>query len=314
MTVPARRIVSFLPSATEMIYALGLEERLLGVTHECDWPPAAQKKPVAVRSVLPVETMSQREIDDAVSAQMRAGESLYQVEEAFMREVAPDLIVTQDLCQVCAPSGNEVTRLLVSLETKPEILYLTPRTIEEIFGNIRALGAATDLEGKAESVIADARARLARVAEKTRGAPRKRVFCMEWLDPVYCCGHWVPEMVRIAGGIDSVGREGTDSVRVSWREVLDFAPDVLVVMPCGFHLADARKQAAMLPAMLGYRDIPAVKNGRVFVVDASSYFARPGPRVVDGTELLAHLIHPELCDWTGPADAFAPLTLEPVAA
>jgi len=297
-----------------MIYALGLEERLLGVTHECDWPPAAQKKPVAVRSVLPVETMSQREIDDAVSARMRAGESLYQVEEAFMRQAAPDLIVTQDLCQVCAPSGNEVTRLLVSLETKPEILYLTPRTIEEIFGNIRALGAATGLEDKAESVIAVARARLACVAEKTHGAPRKRVFCMEWLDPVYCCGHWVPEMVRIAGGVDSVGREGTDSVRVSWSEVLDFAPDVLVVMPCGFHLADAHKQAALLPAMPGYRDIPAVKNGRVFVVDASSYFARPGPRVVDGTELLAHLTHPELCDWAGPADAFAPLTPEPVAA
>jgi iron complex transport system substrate-binding protein len=314
MTAPARRIVSFLPSATEMIYALGLEDRLLGVTHECDWPPAAQKKPVAVRSVLPVETMTQREIDDAVSARMRAGESLYQVEEAFMREVAPDLIVTQDLCQVCAPSGNEVTRLLVSLETKPEILYLTPRTIEEVFGNIRALGAATGREEKAEQVIDGARVRLARVVEKTRGAPRKRVFCMEWLDPVYCCGHWVPEMVRIAGGVDSIGREGTDSVRVSWRDVLDFAPEVLVVMPCGFHLADVRKQAAMLPTMPGFRDIPAVKNGGVFLVDASSYFARPGPRIVDGTELLARLIHPELCEWNGPADAFAPLTHESVAA
>jgi iron complex transport system substrate-binding protein len=314
MTAPARRIVSFLPSATEMIYALGLEERLLGVTHECDWPPAAQKKPVAVRSVLPVETMTQREIDDAVSARMRAGESLYQVEEAFMREVAPDLIVTQDLCQVCAPSGNEVTRLLVSLDTKPEILYLTPRTIEEIFGNIRALGDATGLEDKAERVIADARSRLARVEQKTRSAWRKRVFCMEWLDPIYCCGHWVPEMVRIAGGVDSVGREGTDSVRVSWRDVVDFAPEVLVVMPCGFHLGDARKQVAILPSMPGFRDLPAVKNGRAFVVDASSYFARPGPRIVDGTELLAHLVHPELCDWNGPTDAFAPLALEPVAA
>jgi iron complex transport system substrate-binding protein len=305
MTWPARRIVSFLPSATEMIYALGLEERLLGVTHECDWPPAAQKKPVAVRAVLPVEAMNQREIDEAVSARMRAGESLYRVDEAFMREVAPDLIVTQDLCQVCAPSGNEVTRLLTALETKPEVLYLTPRTIDEIFGNIRALGAASALEETAEQVISDARGRLARVAEKTRGARRKRVFCMEWLDPVYCCGHWVPEMVRIAGGIDSVGREGADSVRVSWREVLDFAPEVLVVMPCGFHLADAQKRAVALPLLPGFRDLPAAKSGSVFVVDASSYFARPGPRIVDGTELLAHLLHPELCTWNGPADAFA---------
>ena len=301
----AKRIVSFLPSATEMIYALGLEERLFGVTHECDWPPAAHRKPVVVTSVLPTQEMKQSEIDAAVSARLRTGESLYRVDEALMSEIAPDLIVTQDLCQVCAPSGNEVTRLLVSLATKPEILYLTPRTIEEIFDNVRALGETAGRALEAGSLIADGRAKLARIEARTHNARyRPRVFCMEWLDPVYCCGHWVPEMVRIAGGDDSVGREGSDSVRIDWREVLAFAPEVLVVMPCGFHLREAAREAQILSQREGWSDIPAVRDGRVFVVDASSYFARPGPRIVDGTELLAHLIHPQLFDWAGPDDAF----------
>src|SRR5579864_9512166 len=201
MTRAARRIVSFLPSATEMIYALGLEESLFGVTHECDWPIDAQRKPVVVTSVLPTQEMSQKEIDEAVSARLKGGESLYSVDEALMRQIAPDLIVTQNLCQVCAPSGNEVTRLLASLVTKPEVLYLTPRTIDEIFDNVRTLGEATGSSKRADALIADGRSKLARIEARTRGARRLRVFCMEWLDPVYCCGHWVPEMVRIAGGI-----------------------------------------------------------------------------------------------------------------
>ena len=304
MTRPARRIVSFLPSATEMICALGLEDSLFGVTHECDWPLAAQRKPVVVSSVLPTREMSQLEIDTAVSARLKGGDSLYRVDEPLMRRIAPDLIVTQDLCQVCAPSGNEVTRLLVSLPTKPEVLYLTPRTIDEIFDNIRALAEATGRSAAAEALIAKGRDTLARIEARTRSAGRPRVFCMEWLDPIYCCGHWVPEMVRIAGGTDSVGRKGTDSVRIDWRAVLDFAPEVLIVMPCGFHLREAAREARVLSLREGWSEIPAVRDGRVFVVDASSYFARPGPRIVEGTELLAHLIHPERFDWDGPADAF----------
>ncbi len=304
MTRPARRIVSFLPSATEMIYALGLDEDLFGVTHECDWPLAAQQKPVVVTSVLPTQEMHQREIDDAVSARLRSGESLYRVDEALMREIAPDLIITQDLCQVCAPSGNEVTRLLASLVTRPDVLYLTPRTIDEIFDNISAIGDATGRSLTADSIITEGRARLARIEDRTRNARRPRVFCMEWLDPVYCCGHWVPEMVRIAGGVDSVGREGSDSVRIDWREVLEFAPEVIIVMPCGFHLRGAARESLDLAGREGWSDIPAVRDGRVFVVDASSYFARPGPRIVEGTELLAYLIHPELFDWDGADDAF----------
>ena len=303
-----RRIVSFLPSATEMVCALGLGDRLLGVTHECDYPPEVATKPVVVRNVLPIESMSQPEIDVAVTQRLRDGLSLYRVDEALMREIGPDLIVTQDLCQVCAPSGNEVSQLLKVLPSHPQILWLTPKSLEQIFDNLRELGGATGRLAAAETLIADGRARLAKVEAKARTASSwPRVFCMEWMDPVYCSGHWVPEMVRIAGGIDQLGREGSDSVRIAWDDVLQWRPEVLIVTPCGFDLEKAADQARMLSAYPGWADLPAVRNGRAYAVDANSYFARPGPRVIEGTELLAHLLHPDLFAWHGPANAFRKL-------
>jgi iron complex transport system substrate-binding protein len=307
-TAETRRIVSFLPSATEMVCALGLGDRLMGVTHECDYPPEIASKPVVVRNVLPIESMSQPEIDVAVTQRLRDGLSLYRVDEALMRQIGPDLIVTQDLCQVCAPSGNEVSQLLKVLPTNPQILWLTPKCLEQIFDNLRELGAATGRLETAERLIADGRARLEKVEATARAASsRPRVFCMEWMDPVYCCGHWVPEMVRIAGGIDQLGREGSDSVRVPWEEVLRWKPEILIVMPCGFDLEKAADQARMLASYPGWADLPAVRNGRAYAVDANSYFARPGPRVIEGTELLAHLLHPDLFGWQGPATAFRKL-------
>jgi iron complex transport system substrate-binding protein len=301
-----RRIVSFLPSATEMVCALGLGERLLGVTHECDYPPEIKGKAVVVHSAIPIETMSQSEIDSAVSQMLRNGQSLYQVDEALMREIAPDLIVTQDLCQVCAPSGNEVSQLLQRLPCTPQILWLTPKSLEEIFDNLRELGEATGRCQLAKTVIAQGRARIdaidARVRAESPRAPR--VFCMEWIDPVYCCGHWVPQMVRIAGGIDKLGREGADSVRMRWEDVVHWSPEVLIVMPCGYDLEKTAARAQQLSSYPGWADLPAVRDGRVYAVDANSYFARPGPRVVEGTELLAHLLHPDLFEWKGRADAF----------
>jgi iron complex transport system substrate-binding protein len=305
MTKPPQRIVSFLPAATEMIYALGLADRLVGVTHECDFPKAAQEKPVVVRSILPVEAMSQADIDVAVSAQLREGQSLYEVDEALMRELAPDLIVTQDLCQVRAPSGNEVTKVLASLDPKPEILFLTPQSLGGVFDNIKSLGAVAEVAPKADALVSSLRSRLDVVTRRARVAQsRPRVFCMEWLDPVYCSGHWMAQMIRIAGGDDALSRDGSDSVRIPWQDVLGWAPEILVIAPCGFHLEDTAKAAETLFARPGWADIPAVRNGCVYAVDASSYFARPGPRVVEGTELLAHLIHPELFNWNGPRDAF----------
>jgi iron complex transport system substrate-binding protein len=308
-----QRIVSFLPSATEMACALGLSDRLVGITHECDYPSAIRDKPIVVRSVLPTERMSQQEIDSAVTERLRNGLSLYQVDESLMRDIAPDLILTQDLCQVCAPSGNEVSQLLKSLPSHPQVLWLTPKCLEQIFDNLRELGQATNRLREAEALIAASRARLETVAAVTRLISyRPRVFCMEWIDPVYCSGHWVPEMVNLAGGRDELAREGAYSVRIAWEDVLQWAPEVLIVMPCGLDLAKTVAQARQLVAFPGWSDLPAVKAGRVYAVDANSHFARPGPRVVEGTELLAHLLHPDLFDWRGANGAFCRLTLNPV--
>jgi iron complex transport system substrate-binding protein len=309
-----RRIISFLPSATEMVYALGLEDQLYGVTHECDHPEGVRSKPVVVRTILPVEEMSQREIDLAVTARLRDGLSLYRADEMMIREIGPDLILTQELCQVCAPSGNEVTQLLASLSSKPEVIYLTPRSLGGIFDNLLQIAEAAGRMDRAQTLIDETRARLERVAARTAAAKqRPRVFCMEWFDPLYCSGHWVPEMVALAGGDDLLGRPGAESVRIRWEDVVAGAPDVLILSPCGFGLARSVEHAVLLAAYPGWADLPAARNGRVYAVDANSYFARPGPRVVDGTELLAHLIHPELFAWSGSTDAFCRLSIGDIA-
>jgi iron complex transport system substrate-binding protein len=299
------RIVSFLPSATEMVCALGLEDQLVGISHECDYPESVRKKPVVVRSAIPVKTMGLQKIDQAVSERLEAGGSLYRVDEKLLQELEPDLILTQDLCQVCAPSGNEVTQLLKSLRKKPEILWLTPKSLDQIHDNLLEIGKTTGRAAEAEKLIKAGRARLEKVAAAAKKpASVPRVFSMEWIDPVYCSGHWVPEMIELAGGVDRLSKKGTDSVRIPWDNVLKWDPEVLVINPCGFKLKDVMNQVPQILKYPHWDQISAVKNGRVYAVDANSYFARPGPRVIDGTELLAHLIHPELFDWRGPRDAF----------
>src|SRR2546421_7811240 len=313
------RIVSFLPSATEMVCALGLEDALVGITHECDYPESIKSKPVVVRNVLPIETMSQSEIDRVVAERLREGQSLYQIDEQLLAKLAPDLILTQNLCQVCAPSGNEVSQVLKALPHEPRVLWMTPQSIVEIFQNLRDLGAATGQSQRAQEIIADGRARLERLSAATsKLAHRPRVFCMEWLDPVYACGHWVPEMVKIAGGVDEIGHDGAESVRISWQQLAEWAPEVLVMMPCGFNLQQTMKQiwqhfgpysSFAAEHRAAFFNLPAVRDNRVFAVDANSFFARPGPRVVDGTELLAHLFHPNEFSWDGSADAFQQIDL-----
>lgn len=306
----AQRIVSFLPSATEMVCALGLVDKLRGVTHECDYPPVVRQKPVVVRNAIPVEKMTEAEIDSAVSNRVASGQSVYQVDEALLRELAPDLILTQDLCQVCAPSGNEVTQALKALPSPPEILWLTPKSLKGIAENLREIGRATGSSESAEHWIRLNFGKLEQIEQTTRASKnRPRVFCMEWLDPLYCSGHWVPEMVRIAGGIDELGREGTDSIRTSWDDVLRWAPEILIIMPCGCHLDAVLELSRKLPSLPGWQTLPAVVKKQVYAVDASSYFARPGPRIIAGAELLANLIHPEWFEWSGPSEAFRRLDL-----
>jgi iron complex transport system substrate-binding protein len=293
-----------------MACALGLADSLVGITHECDYPPEIKSKPVVVRAVLPLERMSQSEIDRAVADRIRRGLSLYEIDEQLLRELAPDLILTQNLCQVCAPSGNEVSQVIKALPATPRILWLTPQSVAEIFDNVRELGAATGRAAEAEALVNDCQARLDKLAARTKDSLKARVFCVEWLDPVYASGHWVPELVRFAGGVDELGRECGESVRVSWDEISAWAPEVLVIMPCGFNLEQTMKQVWSVfgrQTHSPFFELPAVRDGRVYAVDANSFFARPGPRVVEGAELLAHIIHPELFDSSPLSHFYQPI-------
>ena len=274
-------IVSLLPAATEIVFALGAGDELVGRSHECDFPAKVQELPVVSRPALELEGLSQSEVDAAVAARMRSGESLYLVDEGLLHELAPDVILTQDLCQVCAPSGNELTRAIKSLPHAPEVLYLTPRTLADIDENIVAVGRAIGRLSKAEALVERNHEQLDRVRASTRGKVRRRVTFLEWTDPPFCAGHWVPEMIEIAGGEDPLGRPGADSVRISWEDVRAWSPEVVIVAPCGYGLAEAERLAAGLPEIPGARVCP---------VDANAYFARPGPRYAEGVEVLTGVV------------------------
>jgi iron complex transport system substrate-binding protein len=302
------RIVSLLPSATEMVFALGLEDRLVAVTHECDFPAAARKLPVLVKPALALEGLSQADIDTAVSARLHEGGSLYEIDETMLIDLAPDLILAQNLCQVCAPSGHELSRALTRLPKEPQVLWMSPRNLAGVRANLEDLAAATTCLAQGESLLADWELRLQAVAERAaRIKSRPRVFCMEWLDPVYCPGHWIPEMVRLAGGEAVLGREGAESVRIDWGDVCAQRPEILILMPCGYTLAQGREIVGPLAQYSGWSDLPAVRDGQVWLVDANAYFARPGPRLIEGIELLSHLFAGG--PFAGPADACERLAL-----
>jgi iron complex transport system substrate-binding protein len=308
-TLKDRRIVSFLPAATEMIYALGLGDRLVGVSHECDFPAEATSKPVVSRPAFDMTGMTAAQIDGDISERLRRGESIYRIDERLLRELRPHVIVTQDLCQVCAPSGNELGVALRGLDATPEVLFMSPTSIAEIESNVLDLGRVTGCEEAARALVSDMEMRLHRLTQRATGLRRVRLFIAEWVDPLFCSGHWAPEMAAYAGGDDALGPKGGDSARIAWDDVVAWAPEIIVVAPCGFRLAGALEQAAQLLSLPHWAEIPAVREGRVYAVDANAYFARPGPRVVDGAELLAHLIHPDEFDWRGGADAFAKVPL-----
>lgn len=287
------RIVSFLPSATELAFALGLGDDVVGVSHECDYPPEAASRPAVVHCAIPLEGLTPLEIDSAVSTQLRVGGSIYTIDTELLKALAPDLILAQDLCEVCAPSDNETERALGVLDGRARVMTLAPRSLADIQENLRQLGDATGGGEVARTLIAKQDARLARLRDSLRGATPRRVFFIEWIEPIFCGGHWVPEQIELAGGVDMLGRKGADSVRVPFEDVVAWAPEILIVSPCGAHLDDAAEQAHAMLADDRWLSIPAVRSGNVFAVDGSSYFARPGPRVFDGIELLAHLFHPD---------------------
>ena len=287
------RIASFLPSATEMLYALGAGEMVMAVSHECDYPLEAQRKPIVSRARFDHTQLDSAAIDALVSQAIQNGESLYTIDHQVLRQANPDLIVTQELCDVCAVTGHDLSQALNDLRLNPQLITLTPTNLAGIFDNLRMLGEALGLRERAERLVAELTARVERVARVTRELEeRPTVFCLEWLDPPYAGGHWLPEMVALAGGHDPLGWAGEKSARIQWEQIIEAAPEVLVVMPCGFDMARAVQEIDQLAQRPGWASLPAVRHDRVYVTYASAYFSRPGPRVVDGFEILAHIIHP----------------------
>ncbi|MCS6880879.1 MAG: cobalamin-binding protein [Oscillochloridaceae bacterium] len=298
------RIVSLLPSTTEIAFALGLGDQVVAVTHECDYPPEARQRPVITASALDHHHATSAEIDAAVRGQLRDGISIYTLDTAMLERLQPDLVLTQALCDVCAVSFGVVEQAVAQVSAAPRILSLEPTDLEGIFGSILAVGNATGRRAQAVELVAQLRARVERVRQRAaRATYRPRVACLEWFDPPFGPGHWLPELVELAGGRAGLGAPGEPSRRVAWDEVVAFAPEVIVLAPCGFDLERARSEAlATLPRRPGWDALPAVRAGRVFAVDANSYFSRPGPRVVDSLELLARLIHPDLFPGWGPPE------------
>lgn len=282
------RIVSLVPSATEMLFALGLGPDLVAVTHECDYPAAARQLPRVTRDVLP-SGLDGAAIDAAVKQRTLAGESIYELDAEALAELAPDLIVTQALCSVCAVSYDDVRAIADEIAPRPEVLSLDPHTIGEVLGDARTLAQATDRKDAAVELIADAAARIDRIRVAVKGTRAPRVVALEWLDPPFAAGHWTPQLIAYAGGQDVLGFAGENSEQHTWETVRAAQPDIVIVMPCGYDAAIAHREAEM------HRDeLASLGAGEVIAVDASAYFSRPGPRLVDGLELLASILHPEL--------------------
>ena len=288
------RIVSLLPAATEICFALGLGNDVVGVSPECDYPPAARRLPALSRALLDYEGKSSAETSRMVGERLASGRALYEIDEEGLRTARPDLILTQGLCEVCAPAADNVRSMAAQIPTKPEVVSLDPHSLNDILGDIRRVGDACHVEDAADSVVVGLQARMDAVGERAaKVRERPKALCLEWLEPPFVAGHWVPEMVDLAGGMDVLGRAGQQSVQVDPKTIALSAADVAVLMPCGFHIDRARKEAARVATIPGWRDLPAVRRDHVWLVDASSYFNRPGPRVVDGLEILAHILHPE---------------------
>jgi iron complex transport system substrate-binding protein len=284
------KICSLLPSATEILFALGLGDQVVGVSHECDFPPEARSKPILIVSRIS-HTESPAAIDRQVREFLERGESLYSVDLDAMMAIDPDLIVTQDLCHVCAATPDDLGAALAHMPRRPQVVTLNPHSLADVCADIRAVGEATGRSAQASAVIEGFERDVAQVERAVAGLPRPRVVCLEWLDPPYVAGHWVPEMVERAGGIDALGHAGKPSFRVEWETIVTARPEVIVIMPCGYGLSQVAKEFRDLTLPPGWHDMPAVRNGRLFLVDASGYFSRPGPRLAAGLAILADAIH-----------------------
>ena len=290
------RICSLLPSATELLYALGAGDDIVGVSHECDYPPQALEKPRVVRTTVDQEHLSSAEIDQIVRDAVAHQASLYELDQQALAEARPDLVVTQELCEVCAIDTTHVSRALSRLPFQPRVVALHPHGLEDVFKEAQLLGDIAGHREVAEELVRSCRARIEQVRKRVATiSARPRVLCLEWLEPLMGSGHWVPEMVELAGGMEVLGRAGEPSRDVTSEEVVHARPEILVLMPCGFSIARARKEVPRLTTQAWWTTLPAVRSGRVYLVNGPAYFNRSGPRLVDGIELLAALLHPDQC-------------------
>jgi iron complex transport system substrate-binding protein len=281
------RIVSLVPHATELLFALGAGADVVGVTHECDWPPEVEGLDRLTRDVLPAG-LGAGEIDAAVRERTLEGEAIYELDGDALAALEPELIVTQALCPVCAVSYEEVTELAATLPSNPEVVSLDPKTLGETLADVRTLAQATGRERAGEELVREAAARIDAVAEAVDGAERPRVLALEWLEPAFVAGHWTPQLIELAGGEDVLGMPGEHSEVHSWEALAQTQPQLVVVMPCGYDAVRAHEEA------IAYRaELARLGAGRAVTVDAAAYFSRPGPRLIDGLELLAHILHPE---------------------
>lgn len=305
------RIVSLLPSATEIVCALGLGDELVGITHECDWPPEVAGKPVMTQSVHDHAGRSSREIHDLVGRSVHRGSSLYALDEAALAAAEPDLILTQELCAVCAVSYHEVNEVARSIDAEIQVVSLEPTSLEGILHTITTVGAMTEAEDAAVDLVEHLRTRLGAIEERVQarredGFRGPRVVGLEWLDPPFAVGHWVPEQIRRAGGWDLLGEPGERSIETTWHDVAEVDPETLVLMPCGYHLPETLDEWSRTPKPASWPELQAVRRGQVFAVDGSAYFSRPGPRVIDGIELLAEIFDPDAFE-TSPPGSWTPL-------
>ena len=298
------RICSFLPSATEIVYLLGLGDSLYGVSHECDFPKGASDKPKVVRSRIDSSSMTSQEIDAAVTDMMMRGESIYSVAEDVLATARPDLVVTQRLCEVCAVSFEDVQDAVGRLDVSPTVLSLDPHGLNDVLEDIQLLGKHTGTQSVAHVAVFNMRARIDAIQRAVSGVDeRPSVACIEWMSPVIAAGHWVPEMVQIAGGSDVLVEPGAPSPRLDFERLADADPDVVVMMPCGMDVAQAKAEYDALPDRSRWEELTAFKNRKAYVVDSSALFSRSGPRLVDGLEVLAHILHPDLFPAT-PSESY----------
>src|SRR5580693_7269347 len=306
------RIVSLLPSATEILFALGFDKEVVGVSHECDFPAEARKKRVVIHSRLP-HNASPAEIDRLVREYVSRGESLYSVDAEALAELAPDLIITQDLCQVCAASPDDLATTLARFPKRPEVLCLNPQDLGDVWRDILWVGEATCRGHEAETVLKKIGTRLGELECQLDGVEhRPRVAILEWLEPFYVAGHWVPEMIEIAGGRDVLGRKRTPSFRISAEDVIDAAPEILLIAQCGYDAKQARDEYNAMTFPEEWSAIPAVRNSRVYAMDASGYFSRPGPRLITGIEALAKILHPEVAVSPEAESVVLPISVAPI--